>query len=132
MANDIRVDVALRWATAGGAEAALRSFANTEATTSHGTHVEGLMRGVIDAVASYLPETRGTSAAARGALARDLAAVVHVGLVGRYFDGPTKDRLLTPEAAGAVRTVVASQLAVYLEARTELRAMLIERLGLAP
>jgi DNA gyrase subunit B len=120
----IRVEAALRW-SATFPRFDVLSFANHLPTTQHGSHVDGLLQGIADAVG---PPTVAPTRAV-GAVSHRLQAVVHVNIADPHYAGPTKDQLETPEAAEAVRVVVAEQLARHLRERPELHAMLRERIA---
>jgi DNA gyrase subunit B len=121
----IRVAAAIRW---GERWADLKSFANMESTWEHGTHVEGLLRGIADAVFPAIPNERRHTLQVRAALQEGLRAVVHVNVADAKFEGPTRGRLASPEAVEAVRSVVADQLARFLLEQPDLRASLAARL----
>ena len=138
VAEGIRVDVALSYSRTA-LWPRLQSFANTEPTTEHGSHVDGLLLGISDAVAPQLPARN--SASPRDAMAHNLEAVVNVNGSLRWlsavvnvniacptFASPTKERLSSPEVTEAVRTVVSGQLAAQLASRPELRDVLLRRL----
>jgi DNA gyrase/topoisomerase IV subunit B len=98
-----------------------------ESTCEHGTHVEGMLHGIADAVAAALPSDPRDTRRLPDALG--LHAVVHVNVADPKFDQPTKDKLASPEVVGAVRAVVAERLTSFLLERPDLRASLAARLG---
>lgn len=129
VAHEVQVDVALRWAPSTPWDARLQSFANTEPTTGHGTHIDGLLLGIADAAVPQWPLRKRHSARVRNVIAGALQAVVHVKVADPTYAGPTKDRLASPEVREAVRAVVADRLAIQLAERPEIRERLVLRLG---
>ena len=68
--GEVTVDAALRWGSKPWAPFDAKSFANNEPTTEHGTHLDGLIRGVADVVYPDLPMRRRHGNRARQALSR--------------------------------------------------------------
>lgn len=123
---EVHVDTAMawrkRWQGIG-----LKSFANQEPTSEHGSHIEGLMQGIADVVVPELPVEHRHSVSVLEELAEGLEAVVHVTLANRTFGNPTKERLTSPAAREAVRTIVAEQLGSLFQEKPEVREMLRRR-----
>lgn len=123
--SDIFVDVAVGWSDS--ADTKIRSFVNMQETVG-GTHVEGLWLALAD-----IANTFGATRDVREALAPGLVAVIHVGMWGPTFAGPTREQLQSPTAGEAVRRLVAEDLPAQLRfarAKTT-REFLEHRLGSA-
>lgn len=119
------VDLALVWRDDG--DATIRSFVNFGATRDGGTHVGGLWDGLVEAVAPRWPTA--TSADLRAALGRGLSAVVHVMMVHPSWGGPTKDKLVSPEAGDVTRRAAREAVTRALWSGSPLVQVLHERLG---
>jgi DNA gyrase subunit B len=108
----------------------LESFANVMRTTEGGTHVDGLLRGLVSGVRQALPD------ACRGRRREDiermltsgLSAVVCVRLDDPEYGRPTKDRLSSPRVAAVVERCIAAPFAAYLRSEPVLLARLADGL----
>ncbi len=120
----IRVEVAAKWRRAGGYS--VESFANIERTTDGGTHVRGLILGLIQGLKRAAPGACAgkTLAEIEPAVSRGLAAIVCVRLDDPTFGEPTRSRLITPEAKAAVTACVANAFAAFLSTENALRKRL--------
>ena len=123
--SDVRVDVALRFRQPSVASRGVLSFANTERTTLHGTHVDGLLEGIADALVPELSAQIRHSGVARYAMQDCLDALVHVCLENAQFSNPTTDELGSPEVTMAVRAIVGEQLVPQLATRPRLRDQIV-------
>ena len=120
------VDIALAWTDT--ADLDVRCFVNANETTS-GTHVAGMWRGLAK-VARALGAPDRPAETAREVLGRGLTAIVHVGLFGPQFAGPTRDHLTSPVAGTAVTSVLASDLPEAVTRNPVLAGFLRDRLGI--
>lgn len=113
--GDVLVEVAARWGSSGATS--IESYANVERTTEGGSHVDGLLLGLVDALSRMAPELcRGVpESSLKGELSRGLTAIVCVRLDDPSYGGPTKDRLVTPEAKLAVQQCIADAFHDFLE-----------------
>lgn len=123
VAGKIRVEVAAKWRRAGYS---VESFANIERTTGGGTHVRGLILGLVDGLKSAAPKACAgkTLAQIEPAVSRGIAAIVCVRLDEPTFGEPTKSRLVTPEAKAAVVSCVAKAFSAFLRTESTLRKRL--------
>lgn len=112
--DDVMIDVAARWSPY--TSTTVQSFANTERTTSGGTHVRGLLAGLSEALKRAAPESwRRVSAKARArAIAQGLTAIICVRLDDPTYDSPTKSILSTPRVQNIVKAAVARRFAQFL------------------
>jgi DNA gyrase subunit B len=110
----IRVEVAARWHAHSWDR--IESFANIMRTTSGGTHVRGLLTGLIGGLRAVAPDAcrRKGSEQLTKAVSRGLDAVVCVRLNDPKFGQPNLSELLTPEVEGAVRDRVSTAFATFL------------------
>jgi DNA gyrase subunit B len=118
--NQISVEVAARWSPRQ--ETSIESFANIERTTHGGTHVKGLLDGLVGALRKEAPlpcQGRSRSELER-AVSAGLSAVVCVRLRDPSYGEPTKDRLDTPGARAAVKSRVGDAFATFLQAEPKL------------
>ncbi|APR75367.1 DNA gyrase subunit B [Minicystis rosea] len=113
--GDINVEAAMTWGH--HYRTSIESFANIERTTEGGTHVKGLVEGLVDGLRAFLPDERlgKDNARVRNAVRERLEAVVCVRLQDPNYGAPTKDELVTPRAVDAVRTVVAPAFTAFLQ-----------------
>jgi DNA gyrase subunit B len=123
-AHGVFVDVALAWDASS--ETRIRSFVNMQETVS-GTHVAGLWQGLTKSAAKLGARLRKIDDV-RQALGPGLVAFIHVGLWDARFGGPTRDHLSSPEAARAVRDILAEDLPSSLAHAPQTRAFLETRL----
>lgn len=115
MIGDIRLEVIASWTCRH--DMRIESFANVCRTTEGGTHVAGLLRGLVQGA------RRSTSLQTVGKRGRDiqraigqgLRAVVCVRLADPAYARPTRDRLAAPEVPEAVASCVAPAFAVWLD-----------------
>lgn len=112
--DDVLIDVAARWSPY--TSTTVQSFANTERTTSGGTHVRGLLAGLNEGLKRAAPEScRGVSAKARAkAIAQGLTAIICVRLDDPTYDSPTKSILSTPRVENVVKTATGRRFAQFL------------------
>ncbi|NUO54146.1 MAG: hypothetical protein HOV80_35310 [Polyangiaceae bacterium] len=101
--GDIVVEVAATWGPAWGGS--LESFANVQRTTGGGTHVRGLLLGLVDGLRKATPTSKRRKQL-EGALTEGLVAAVCVRLNDPTYDSPTKSILSTPRVTGVVRRAV--------------------------
>jgi DNA gyrase subunit B len=127
-----RADVALLWQRLQLAPSFV-SFCNFRRTREGGSHERGTLPGVLEALRPF--DTRGrlarADASASRLLAEGLCAAVSVTFLDPEFDGPTRDRLRTPEAARLTERAVAGALGAALEIDEDLRAELLGRIARA-
>lgn len=126
-----RADVALLWDDSPWhAEPLIESFCNFKPTRDGGTHVLGLVRGVVDATKTQ--DARGLLRGARTrpfeVLGRGLSAAVAISFVEPEFSGPTRDKLRSPEATRLVRRATVGALGAALGREDRLREALLGRL----
>ena len=127
--QSIIVEVAATWNCSSGMS--LESFANVMRTTDGGTHVDGLLRGLVAGARKALP------GACRGlrrkqverALIRGLNAVVCVRLDDPEYGRPTRDRLSSPHVTAMVEHCVAGRFADFLASEPVLSARIADVLG---
>ena len=127
-AESIRVEMAAMWSR--HSMTSLQSFANVMRTTEGGTHVEGLLRGLVAGARHALPDLcRGRRRRAiERALTCGLNAVVCVRLDDPEYGRPTRDRLASPQVATVVADCVAGQFADFLATEPMLSARIADGL----
>jgi DNA gyrase subunit B len=127
----VRVEVAAEWVPAAWSRS-IESFANSNRTTSDGTHVDGLFDGLISELRSRLPDLchGRPSSKLRELVAEGMHAVVCVRLCDPTFDQPTRSRLTTPEAKSCVAAAVRPAFAELLDAEASLEGHFREKLSL--
>ena len=115
--RELGVDVALRWGT--GYDTDLRSYVNIIATPKGGTHVQGFERAMVKTVNEQLRAQKVLRASEDNVVKDDivegLTAIVTVRLSEPQFEGQTKEVLGTPAATRIVSTVVAKELAAWIQ-----------------
>lgn len=123
--DEIRVEIAARWLRPG-LPSDIRSYANIEPTTQGGSHVSGLLAGLVAGLRRAMPDVCRSRHARRlqEAVARHLDAVVCVRLRDPRFSGPTRERLDTPDAKAAVASCAADAFAALLQRERGLRERL--------
>ena len=127
LVEQTRVEAALAWIDGGRSQ--VSSFVNMQRTRG-GSHVEGLLDGVTDALQKAARPKRVPRRKARAVVEAGLGAVVHVVIHGDpRFGDPTRDRLDEPAVRRVVRAVVARQLRDAFIERPATWAMLERRLA---
>ncbi len=128
--DTIRVEVAAEWVSAAWPRR-VESFANSNRTTLDGAHVDGLFDGLVAELCSRFPDLCSEQPASilRDVVAAGMHGVVCVRLVDASFDGPTREKLVSPEAKAAVAAAVRPAFAKLLDAEAALEALFRERLG---
>lgn len=117
--DDIRVEVALEWLPIGVSY--VESYANIAETTGGGTHVDGLLDGLVRTFKALVPGARSKPRKQILDLVKQgLNAVICVRLDDPTYDAPTRDRLTTPEVEKAVSQVVRRALPPLLEGQQAL------------
>jgi DNA gyrase subunit B len=126
-ASQIAVEVAARW---GAATTSIESFANIQRTTDGGTHVRGLLLGLVSGLKLSAPRSCSarTSRQIERALSQGLTAIVCVRLNDPTFDQPTKSRLATKDVRNAVKTCVERAFFAFLQSATTVREDLVAAL----
>lgn len=127
-AKSIRVEMAAMWSR--HSMTSLQSFANVMRTTEGGTHVDGLLRGLVAGARHALPDLcRGhRRRAIERALTCGLNAVVCVRLDDPEYGRPTRDRLASPQVAAVVAGCVAGPFADFLATEPVLSAHIADGL----
>ena len=129
-----RADVALLWQRASWPLApSFVSFCNFRRTREGGSHERGVLPGVLAALRPFDARSRlaRVEASASRLLGEGLCAAVSVTFLDPEFDGPTRDRLRTPEAARLTERAVAGARGAALARDEELRAELLGRIARA-
>lgn len=126
--ESILVEVAAIWCRYPGTS--LESFANVMRTTDGGTHVDGLLRGLVSGLRQALPDMcRGRCRTQiEDVLTSGLSAVVCVRLDDPEYGRPTKDRLSSPRVAAVVERCIADPFAAYLRSEPMLLARMANAL----
>ncbi|MGC4090515.1 MAG: ATP-binding protein [Polyangiaceae bacterium] len=121
LVGDVRVEVAARWHS--HRRSTIESFANIERTTDGGSHVRGLINGLVKGLRRAAPKPcDGMSKKQLVApLSRGLDAVVCVRLNDPTYDAPTKTKLLTPAVEAAVKAAVSDAFTAFLRDNRRLR-----------
>lgn len=106
--DGIAVEAALQWTSSYADE--ICSFVNSIRTTEGGAHVDGLKRALTRAINQYaatagLLEEAGEEVAIADIL-EGLGAVLSVRVSEPQFDSQTKSRVVNPEVAAAVETLM--------------------------
>ncbi|WP_437617068.1 ATP-binding protein [Sorangium sp. So ce834] len=114
LVGEIRVEAAVEWLPCRWST--VESYANIERTTDGGTHVQGLVEGLAEALRDAVPAWKARpKKKATEAVRRGLHAIVCVRLHDPTFDAPTKTRLITPEAKRAVSSAVRAAFAAVVQ-----------------
>lgn len=111
--EEVLIEVAARWSP--HTNTTIQSFANTERTTSGGTHVQGLLAGLSEGLRRTAADAAHVSAKTRSrSVAKGLTAIICVRLDDPTYDSPTKSILSTPRVRRIVKTAVARSFAHFL------------------
>ncbi len=119
-----RADVALLFGRSPWhPEPQIESFCNFKRTREGGTHVLGLIRGVVEAMKAHDPEDLLHRARSKPfeVLGRGLSAAVSISFVVPEFSGPTRDKLRSPEATRLVQKATVEALTAALTREDLLR-----------
>jgi len=116
--DSIQVDCALQWTSAYSET--LYSFVNNINTVNGGTHVSGLKAALTRTVNNFAQANNLLKGAKGVNLSGDdiregLTCVLSVRVPDPQFEGQTKGKLGNSEVKGLTETVVAEQLAIFLE-----------------
>lgn len=122
----IRVEIAASWGPTWAGS--IESFANVHRTTGGGTHVRGLVSGLVGGMRKVLPNPPRRSRSIERAVTAGLVAVVCVRLDDPTYESPTKSILSTARVAKVVRDVVGRSFASFLARESSLLAHLIAQL----
>jgi topoisomerase-4 subunit B len=126
-----RVEWAVAWPEDSAGE--VSSYCNTVPTPDGGSHVQGLRNGLTRALRAYgdLTGKRGASAITADDLMDGAVVVLSLFFKNPQFQGQTKEKLASPEAARLVEAVVKDHLDHWLagdpKSADELLARIIER-----
>lgn len=128
--NDVTigVDVAFQWN--GEYNEDIRAFTNNIPQKDHGTHVQGFRTALTRIMLPFAEKVQ--SAKKKTALTADdiregMTAIVSVKVPDPKFSSQTKEKLVSSEVAGAVNTIVADALAVWLEENPNEAKKIIEK-----
>lgn len=122
LVSQIRVEIAVEWLPCRWPM--VESYANIERTTEGGTHVQGLKDGLAAALRDRLPGLDDQKLSE--AVGRGLHAIVCVRLQDPNYGGPTRDRLVTPEARSAVSSAARAAFAKFVRSNALLLGHLAE------
>jgi len=100
--NGIKVDFAFAWKHQKGH---MQSFANNINTIDGGTHVNGLIIGLVKAIKEHR-SCEFTSKHYKDKIVKNLVAIIHVNIADPKFGSPTKDRLINETVYEAVKKIV--------------------------
>jgi topoisomerase-4 subunit B len=126
-----RVEWAIAWPEDGAGE--VSSYCNTVPTPEGGSHVQGLRSGLTRALKAYgdLTNKRGASAITADDVMDGAVIVLSLFFKSPQFQGQTKEKLASPEAARLVEAVVKDHLDHWLtgdpKSADELLSRIIER-----
>lgn len=121
LVDGVRIEVVAMWTSRR--DTRVESFANVCRTTDGGTHVAGLLRGLVQGARqseAFAIDGERQEDLER-AIGQGLRAVVCVRLADPAYARPTRDRLATPEVAEAVAKCVAPAFAAWLERHEAMR-----------
>lgn len=115
LVDGIRIEVVAAWTSRY--DTRVESFANVCRTTDGGTHVAGLLRGLVHGArqSASLSAADKPARDIERAIGQGLRAVVCVRLADPVYARPTRDRLVTPEVSEAVTKTVAPAFAAWLD-----------------
>ncbi len=132
-ASDVPVELAMRYNT-GYAENVL-SFVNNINTHEGGTHVSGFRRALTRTLKSYAERNnllRNMKVELSGDDFREgITAVLSVKVAEPQFEGQTKTKLGNSEVQGAVETLVADRLQMWLEDHPKESRAIVDKVLLA-
>ena len=115
--RELAVDIGLRWTS--GYDSDVRSFVNVIATPKGGTHMTGFERAMVKVLNEQARGARLLKASDETITKEDalegLVGVVAVRVPEPQFEGQTKEVLGTPAASRIVSSVVAKELAKWIE-----------------
>ena len=129
--NSGRVEWAITWPEDGDGE--VSSYCNTVPTPEGGSHVQGLRSGLTRALKAYgdLTGKRGATAITADDVMDGTVIVLSLFYRNPQFQGQTKEKLASPEAAKLVEAVIKDHLDHWLtgdpKSADELLARIIER-----
>lgn len=116
--NDVAVEVAMQYTDSYDTDS-VYAFANNINNTDGGAHLSGFrtaLTRVINTYARAKSILKENESNLTGEDVREgLTAVISVKLKDPLFSSQTKEKLVSPEAAGAVATVLGDQLAAWLD-----------------
>lgn len=115
LVDGIRIEAVATWTSR--CDTQVESFANVCRTTDGGTHVAGLLRGLVQGArqSALLPTTGKRARVIERAIRQGLWAVICVRLADPAYARPTRDRLASPEVSEAVANCVAPAFAAWLD-----------------
>ncbi|MCU0755453.1 MAG: ATP-binding protein [Xanthomonadales bacterium] len=122
---DIHIEVAAAWTARRGS---IDSYANVHPTRGGGSHVRGLLRGLVGGLRRVQASTDHPEADLHEVVERGLVAVIQVRLADPTFGAPTTDVLSTPAVDTAVSAMVATAFEDFLRSRPEVLDHLRARL----
>ncbi|RRR65940.1 MAG: DNA topoisomerase (ATP-hydrolyzing) subunit B [Candidatus Viridilinea halotolerans] len=130
MVNDVAVEVAMQYANTYDSDS-VYAFANNINNTDGGAHISGFrtaLTRVINTYARAKSILKENEANLTGDDVREgLTAVISVKLKDPLFSSQTKEKLVSPEAAGAVGAVVGDDFAAWLDENPSDARRIIEK-----
>ncbi|GAB4109627.1 MAG: DNA topoisomerase (ATP-hydrolyzing) subunit B [Roseiflexaceae bacterium] len=130
VADDVAVEVALQYTEAFDTDS-VYSFANGINNTDGGSHVSGFRTALTRVINTYA-RNKGLLKENEGNLSGDdvregLTAVISVKIRDPQFSSQTKEKLVSPQASGAVATVLGDALMAWLEENPQEARRIIEK-----
>ncbi|WP_174714054.1 DNA topoisomerase (ATP-hydrolyzing) subunit B [Candidatus Viridilinea mediisalina] len=130
MVNDVAVEVAMQYTGTYDSDS-VYAFANNINNTDGGAHISGFrtaLTRVINTYARAKSILKENEANLTGDDVREgLTAVISVKLKDPLFSSQTKEKLVSPEAAGAVATVIGDDFAAWLDENPSEARRIIEK-----
>jgi DNA gyrase subunit B len=128
--GDLELNAAMQWTASGGER--VRSYVNGLNTCHGGEHVEGLRRGVLQAVSRHavdvgLMSSDGGERISLVDVMEGLTCILSLRMANPSFESQTKTRLTSKDLSGTVELAVEEQLGRALRSDAHLAAQVVNQ-----
>lgn len=117
--NNFNIDVAFGFRQYSIDKCFIESYVNDARTVDHGTHIDGLVRGLTNGLRQYM-QNRGLDGISEDAVLENLVAIMNIKIAAPSYGGSVKDQLMNEEIVEPIANCISRIVLTKLEGQDEL------------